>query len=116
MLDRLEDESDLVTKIDMQKRHHLGEIPAEILRQQWFLEQGNIHYAYKRFRAAARCFTQCLKTGHIYDPRVRKECLERLQGIFRERGLEKQTPNVGKMLEVFKHRNKDVVFLVEAEA
>ena len=35
-----------------------------------------------RTRAAAQKFTDCLEIGTVYDPDIRRKCLEELKGIF----------------------------------
>ena len=36
---------------------------------------------------ARDCFINCLNVGHNYDVRIRKECVEQLQKLFREEGI-----------------------------
>ena len=35
-----------------------------------------------RIRGAAEKFTNCLELGNIYDPEIRRKCLEQLKEIF----------------------------------
>lgn len=35
-----------------------------------------------RTKAAAEKFTECLELGSVYDPEIRRKCLEQLKNIF----------------------------------
>ena len=37
---------------------------------------------YGKTKSAALKFTECLEIGKIYDPEIRKKCLEQLKEIF----------------------------------
>ena len=51
-------------------------IPLEILKQKYLLHKGLLLVNLNKDQDAARCFTHCLRTGKIYDVRIRKECAE----------------------------------------
>ena len=87
-------------------------IPLEILKQKYLLHKGLLLINLNKDQDAARCFTHCLRTGAISDVRIRKECAEQLYQIMMKYGQESRS--LGGMLDSFKHRNKDIVFLVNS--
>ena len=87
-------------------------IPLEILKQKYLLHKGLLLVNLNKDQDAARCFTHCLRTGAVYDVRIRKECAEQLYQIMSKYGQESRS--LGGMLDSFKHRNKDIVFLVNS--
>lgn len=81
-------------------------------------------------KAAAIKFTQCLELGDIYDPEIRRRCLEQLRDIFdvflfflnnstltkkkKNYGFLEQIPNIPKLLEnTVSKKNKDIVFALD---
>ena len=86
-----------------------------------------------RIRTAAQKFTDCLEIGTIYDPEIRRKCLEQLKEIlevknhknciFKQKNIKKkkkskslleQAPNIPKLLEnTLSKRNKDIVFALD---
>ena len=62
-------------------------IPIDILEQKLRLHQGLLMLSFNKPIEARDCFITCLNIGHDYDVRVRKECVEQLQKLFREEGI-----------------------------
>jgi hypothetical protein len=50
----------------------------------------------------------------VYDVRIRRECIKQLRTIFMKYG--QSSLSLDSMLESFKHRNKDFVFLVNIQS
>lgn len=50
-------------------------IPIQILKQKYLMHSGYLYLALNRERMAAKLFTDCLRSGEIYDPRIRRECV-----------------------------------------
>jgi len=61
-------------------------IPLDILKQKYLLHRGFLSIALNKDQDACRLFTMCLRTGQIYDPRIRKECVIQLREIFKKYG------------------------------
>ncbi len=85
-------------------------IALDILKQKYLLHKGFLLNNLNKDQDACRCFTHCMRTGSVYDVRVRKECADQLQMIFRKYNQESRSLN--ELLASFSHRNKDMVFLV----
>ncbi|CDW83509.1 UNKNOWN [Stylonychia lemnae] len=96
-----------------EEREEAPVIPIEILRQKYLMHAGLLYTALNQDKVAAGMFTRCLRSGQIYDPRIRRECVLQLQLIFERHN--QYSPSLDKMIESFNHKNKDVVFLVNVE-
>jgi hypothetical protein len=53
-------------------------IPIAVLKQKYLLHKGLLLRNLNKDRDAARCFTHLMRTGEVYDVRVRKEAVEQL--------------------------------------
>ena len=62
-------------------------IPIEILEQKLQLHQGLLMLSFNKPAEARECFIKCLNCSSLYDARIRKECVEQLQMIFRYEGI-----------------------------
>ncbi len=88
-------------------------IPPMILRQKLYLEKGICKKKLKNYRTAATIFTENLEYGVRFDPQVRKQCLLELKEIFEFHRMYKEAPNIQMLLDSFKRRNKDIIFLLD---
>ena len=55
-------------------------------------------------------FINCLNVGPNFDVRIRKECVEQLQKLFREESI--PSSRLDSLHQSFRHRNRDFIFLV----
>lgn len=60
---------------DLTEREYAGVIPIEILKQKYLLNRGILFIALNQDNTACKLFTKCLRTGEIYDPRIRRDCV-----------------------------------------
>ena len=97
-------------RIVTEDREDAPVIPLEILKQKYLLHKGYLMMALNKDQDACRCFTHCMRIGAVYDVRVRRECAIQLRLLFKKYG--QASDNLNLMLDSFKHRNKDIVFLV----
>ncbi len=88
-------------------------IPIEILKQKYLMHSGLLYVSLNQDKIAAKLFTLCLRSGEIYDPKIRRECAHQLRQIFQRH--RQYSLSLEKMFSSFEHRNKDVVFLVNIE-
>ena len=58
-----------------EEREEAPVIPIQILKQKYLMHSGYLYLALNRERMAAKLFTDCLRSGEIYDPRIRRECV-----------------------------------------
>eukprot|EP00347_Sterkiella_histriomuscorum_P007084 403350315 len=96
-----------------EEREEAPVIPIQILRQKYLMHSGLLYLALNREKMASKLFTECLRSGEIYDPRIRKECVIQLRNIFERHN--QYSLSLEKMMLSFEHKNKDVVFLVNVE-
>lgn len=87
---------------------------ADILKQDLMYHYGIFYQKVGKYKLACIMLTKCIETGKIYDPLIRKKCLELLSNILARQNLLKKTPNVttilARMGEVCR---KDIVFLLD---
>ena len=69
-------------------RESAFEVPIEILEQKLLLHRGLLMLSFNKPFDARQCFIDCLNVGPNYDVRIRKECVEQLQKLFREEGVQ----------------------------
>ena len=100
----------IVEDDDENQRAGAEVIPIEILEQKLILTRGLVCIEFHMKREAKHHFIDCLNSGHQYDVRVRKECVEQLQNLLIEEG----TPSyrLDNLSRSFRHRQRDFVFLV----
>jgi len=63
-------------KIISEERNSAPVIPLDILKQKYLLNSGILFYSLNQDKTACRQFTLCLRTGEIYDPRIRRDCVQ----------------------------------------
>jgi len=97
-------------EVSSENREGAAIIPLDILNQKYLLHKGYLSIALNKDQDACFLFTQCLRTGKEFDPRIRKECVIQLRQIFRKYG--QGSESLERMMKSFEHRNKDIVFLV----
>jgi hypothetical protein len=79
------------------------------------IKRGLLLKSSKEYKEACKLFTECLETGKIYSPEIRKGCLENLKEILTEQNLIHKAPNILKILEHYnKRKNNDIVFLLDS--
>lgn len=65
-------------------------------------------------KEACLIFTKTLETGKIYDPLIRKKCLEDLSYILASQGLLSKAPNVTMILNRLDSlKEKEIMFLLD---
>lgn len=57
------------------EREEAPVIPLDILKQKYLLNSGILYISLNQDKTACRLFTQCLRTGEVYDPRIRRDCV-----------------------------------------
>mmetsp|Transcript_42241 Transcript_42241/g.40462 ORF Transcript_42241/g.40462 Transcript_42241/m.40462 type:complete len:155 (-) Transcript_42241:261-725(-) len=50
-------------------------IPLDILKQKYLLNKGYLMIALNKDQDACKHFTQCMRTGEVFDVRIRRECV-----------------------------------------
>lgn len=87
---------------------------ADILKQDLMYHYGIFYRKVGKYRLACIMLTKSIETGKIYDPLIRKKCLELLSTILARQNLLKKAPNVTTILtrlgEVCRN---DIVFLLD---
>lgn len=68
-------------------RESAANIPIEILEQKLLMHQGLLLLCFSKHAEARERFIKCLNCNTIYDARIRKECVEQLQKLFRYEGV-----------------------------
>ena len=92
-----------------------NDIPPTILIQEIMLQRGILLKSTHNFKEACFLFTRCLEYGTIYDPEIRKHCLENLKEILGQFNLLEKAQNVEKLLNNnFEKKNNDIVFLLDS--
>ena len=87
--------------------------PLEILTQKYHLVRG---YWYLKIgsertkQQALKEFLCCLNNPHLYDARIQKECLIRIQKLV---GRNVKIPKLELMLSRYKQRPRDFIFLID---
>ena len=56
-----------------------------------------------------------MEGGDKVDPRIRKDCMTRLMDLMKKQGRIDISSKLEELLTSFKHRNKDIVFMVNEE-
>lgn len=88
-------------------------VPIDILKQKYLLNSGIVFISLNQDKTACKLFTACLRTGQIYDPRIRRDCVLQLQSIFEKH--RQSSTNLKLLSKSFRHKDKSVVFLVNVE-
>lgn len=89
-------------------------IKSDILKQLWMYHSAAFCKKMGKFKQACIIYTKTLETGMIYDPLIRKKCLEDLSFILASQGLLSKAPNVTTILnrlDTFK--GKEILFLLD---
>ncbi len=97
-------------RVQAENREGAAVIPTDILYQKYLLQKGFLSIDLNKEQDACVFFTDCLRSGKDYDPRIRRECVIQLRNIFSRHG--QVSDSLEKMMKSFNHRNKDIVFLV----
>jgi len=113
MITLLDKSEDIEIQDDLVEREYADIIPLDVLKQKYLLNSGILFIALNQDKTACRHFTDCLKTGEIYDPRIRRDCVIQLQEIFEKQN--QHSLSLKLLYKSFKHRTKAVVFLVNVE-
>lgn len=89
-------------------------IKPDILKQLWMYHSALFCKKMGKFKQACIMYTKTLETGKIYDPLIRKKCLEDMSFILASQGLLSKAPNITTILnrlDCFK--GKEIVFLLD---
>ncbi|KAM3133505.1 hypothetical protein pb186bvf_014347 [Paramecium bursaria] len=83
-----------------------------ILKQRILYEKGLFCVRIKRFKSAAKLFTEALETSKFYDPEIRQNCLQQLLNIFKNNNL--PTLRIEELLsKSMQKKHKDIVFAMD---
>ncbi len=92
-----------------------NDIPPTILIQEIMLQKGILLKSTHNLKEACVLFTKCLEYGTIYDPEIRRSCLENLRSVLETKNLLAKAPNIDKLLRNnFEKKNNDIVFLLDS--
>jgi hypothetical protein len=86
MITLLEKKEDIEIQDDLIEREYAEIIPLDILKQKYLLNSGILFIALNQDKTACKLFTDCLRTGEVYDPRIRRDCVIQLQKILEKQG------------------------------
>jgi len=117
LLQSVKDTNDIKMKESLQKisiyqDKFLGK--ADILKQDLMYHYGIFYKKVGKDKLACIMLTKSIETGKIYDPSIRKKCLELLSTILAKQNLLKKAPNVTNILARMDDVNhKDIVFLLD---
>ena len=99
-------------KISDYKEKFLGK--ADILKQDLMYHYGIFYKKVGKCKLACAMLTKSIETGKIYDPSIRKKCLELLSSILARQNLLMKAPNVTNILARMDDvTHKDIVFLLD---
>ena len=86
-------------------------IPIDILEQKLLMHKGLVMISQGESQQAKHSFVKCINTGKVYDPRIRAECANQLRMILAEDN--NIDFKLEKLIESFRYRNRDFIFLVD---
>lgn len=95
------------------KKSSKFETPPDILMQHILYTKAVMLNATGACKEAATVFTQALEFGKVYDPTIRRRCLEELRAIFESQKLYHRCVNLQRLLENYEINNKDLVILLD---
>ena len=85
-------------------------IPIDILEQKLLLHQGLVSLSQGEDAQAKVSFVKCINTGKVYCPRIRCECVNQLRYILAKDQI--IDFKLEKLVESFRFRDRDFIFLV----
>ena len=89
-------------------------IKSDILKQLWMYHSALFCKKMGKFKQACFIYTRALETGKIYDPLIRKKCLEDMSFILASQGLLSKAPNITTILSrLDSFKGKEIVFLLD---
>ena len=117
ILKNLEDNNDpqIQNKI-MQYRNYKEKFQgkADILKQRLMYYYGLFYKKVGKYKQACIMLTKSIEIGKIYDPFIRKKCLESLSSLLAQQNLLQKAPNITNILARMDDVNhKDIVFLLD---
>ena len=90
------------------------QIKSDILKQLWMYHSALFCKKMGKFKQACLIYTKALETGKIYDPLIRKKCLEDMSFILASQGLLSKAPNITTILSrLDSFKGKEIVFLLD---
>lgn len=89
-------------------------IKSDILKQLWMYHSAVFCKKMGKLKQACIIYTKTLETGKIYDPLIRKKCLEDLSFILSSQLLLSKAPNITTILSrLDSFKGKEIVFLLD---
>lgn len=109
------EEKELLIDLDYFGSHSAKfNIKSDILKQLWMYHSALFCKKMGKLKQACIIYTKTLETGKIYDPLIRKKCLEDLSFILASQGLLSKAPNITTILSrLDSFKGKEIVFLLD---